>query len=142
LLGQDLSALPFLAEALTRLLQELPWTSDGLSRTERSLLAPLGSGPASPADLFRAHMVAEERPFLGDVWAIERLKALAAGGRPLVGIRDGSSYALTDDGSAVLAGAVDAVELRGVDRWLGGTHLRSPGSIWRWGPDAARVVAG
>jgi len=31
----DTSAMPFLARALERLLQEYPWTSDGLSRTER-----------------------------------------------------------------------------------------------------------
>ena len=36
--GEDTSALPYLATALTRFLQEYPWTSDGLSRTERRLL--------------------------------------------------------------------------------------------------------
>ena len=34
----DTSALPYLATAVTRFLQEYPWTSDGLSRTERRLL--------------------------------------------------------------------------------------------------------
>jgi hypothetical protein len=139
-LGQDLTALPFLAEALTRLLQELPWTTDGLSRTERSLLAPLEDGPADFADLFRAHMAAEERPFLGDVWAGDHLRTLSTGPRPLVIHSDGGRYALTDDGRATLAGRLDAVELRGIDRWLGGVHISSPDPVWRWDPDPARAV--
>ena len=34
----DTSALPYLAPAITRFLQEYPWTTDGLSRTERRFL--------------------------------------------------------------------------------------------------------
>src|SRR5215471_4821481 len=34
----DASALPYLAAAMTRFLQEYPWTTDGLSRSERRLL--------------------------------------------------------------------------------------------------------
>ena len=34
----DTSALPYLAASITRFLQEYPWTTDGLSRTERRLL--------------------------------------------------------------------------------------------------------
>ena len=34
----DTAALPFLAASLVRFLQEYPWTSDGLSRSERRLL--------------------------------------------------------------------------------------------------------
>ena len=50
----ETSALPYLAAALTRFIQEGPWTVDGLSRTERRLLelasgdgiASIGSIPA------------------------------------------------------------------------------------------------
>src|SRR4029077_4083419 len=34
----DTTALPYLAAAVARFLQEYPWTTDGLSRTERRLL--------------------------------------------------------------------------------------------------------
>jgi Domain of unknown function (DUF1835) len=140
LLGDDLSALPFLADALRRLLEELPWTTDGLSRTERSLLAPLADGPADFADLFRAHMAAEERPFLGDLSAVEHLRTLSDGRRPLARASDGGQYTLTEDGRAALVGELDAVELRGIDRWLGGTHLGTPHPLWRWDPDLHRAV--
>src|SRR5262249_8630763 len=35
---EDTSALPYLAPAIARFLQEYPWTRDGLSRSERRLL--------------------------------------------------------------------------------------------------------
>lgn len=41
LIAQDLSVLPFLRPALLRHLQEFPWASDGLSRTERAILVAL-----------------------------------------------------------------------------------------------------
>jgi hypothetical protein len=39
----------------------------------------------------------------------------------------------------VLSGAADRVALLGIDRWLGGTHLR-PGRVWRWDADRRRVA--
>ena len=57
-----ITALPFLGAALNRHLEEFPWTSDGLSRLERSILNGY---------------VEEEPKFLGDTvlqWHVERLK--------------------------------------------------------------------
>ena len=42
-----------------------------------------------------------------------------------------TTFAITDAGRAVLAGKADRVELLGIDRWLGGTHLR-PDNDLRW----------
>ena len=61
--AEDLSRLPYLADALTRLLQELPWSTDGLSRTERALLMPLYDGPRRFDEAFLAQMRAEEGRF-------------------------------------------------------------------------------
>ena len=55
-------ALPFLGAALRRHLEEFPWTTDGLSRTERQILQ--GNTQEEPA-------------FMGDVvlkWHVERLE--------------------------------------------------------------------
>ena len=38
---------------------------------------------------------------------------------------------VTELGRRVLAGDADRVEVLGIDRWVGGTHL-SPGAVWRW----------
>ena len=66
------SALPFLAAALRRQLQELPWTTDGLSLLQRNIVHA-GSKPF--AQLFKA--VTEEPIFLGDAvlaWHLRRLE--------------------------------------------------------------------
>jgi Domain of unknown function (DUF1835) len=122
--------LPYLAPALTRLLEELPGTRDGLGRTERQLLEAVAAGATTRMDAFLAGMRAEEAPFLGDTIAFARLDDLAGL------VRDDGALEVTDDGRAVLAGAKDRVELIGVDRWLGGLHLRAGEDLWRW--DAER----
>ena len=58
-------------------------------------------------------------------------------------LSDGQDYArlalrMTASGERVLAGQADRVELLGVDRWLGGTHI-TPESGWRW-DSAAREL--
>jgi hypothetical protein len=118
---------PFLGAALERLLEELPGVHDGLSRTERQLLELLSDGPLLTGALFVASQDLEEAPFHGDVWIFRTLERLA----PLASV-EGGVAALTDEGRRVLAGGVDAVEVRGIDRWVGGTHL-VPGAVWRWG---------
>ena len=128
--------LPFLGAAVRRLLEELPSTRDGLARSERQLLEALAGRATSLADLLLASYEEEEAPFLGDTWLVERLDRLSRGPRPLVEGR----WTLTDDGRAVLAGGLDAVEAVEPDRWLGGTHVHGAGP-WRWDADAGRVVA-
>jgi hypothetical protein len=143
-LAADTSALPNLAAALRRLLEELPHVRDGLARSERQLLEPLLDGPKRPFELFLASQQAEEAPFDGDAWVWRRL----AGLQPLVTelpppppLGDtrrftSTTVELTPQGRAVLAGEADRVELLGIDRRLGGTHLR-PDDLWRW--DGLRV---
>ena len=48
--------------------------------------------------------------------------------------------ALTADGEEALAGALDHVEVNGVDRWLGGVHLLGHGPVWRWNAANGSIV--
>ena len=147
--------LPFLAAALERLLEELPGVADGLSRTERLILQAAAGGARSPFRAFLATQDLEDAPFLGDAWFFRSLSALGQGeerlleteeGEPLPPpppLSDGQDYArlalrMTASGERVLAGQADRVELLGVDRWLGGTHI-TPESGWRW-DSAAREL--
>ena len=50
-----------------------------------------------------------------------------------------SGLAVTNAGRAVHGGIEDRVLVNGIDRWLGGVHLR-PGNVWRW-HEKKRVVA-
>jgi hypothetical protein len=126
---------PFLGAAFGRLLEEFPDVDDGLSRTERQLLELLDEGPLLTGALFVASQDLEEAPFHGDAWVLRALAGLT----PLVSLTEGSAE-LTDAGRRVLAGEADRVDVLGIDRWVGGTHLVS-GSVWRWDADASELVA-
>jgi hypothetical protein len=147
--------LPFLAPALRRLLEELPAPADGLSGTERRALEAVAGGAQAPSAAFVAAQRAEQAPFLGDAWFYRALAALGQGARRLLETSDGealppppplgdSRFAalelrLTETGERVLRGEADRVELLGVDRWLGGTHVTRENS-WRWDPAALELV--
>jgi hypothetical protein len=146
LLECDTSALPFLATAVRRLLEELPDAGTGLSRTENQLLEPLLDGPSQPAKLFVASQAPEEAAFVGDAWVWKRLAEL----QPLVEelpppppLGDARTFAsaqvsLTGLGRDVLAGKADRIEAAPVDRWLGGMHLDGDPD-WRWDAAAGAV---
>lgn len=140
-------ALPFMAGALRRHLEEFPGADDGLSRTERTILGELATAPRSPAALFRAVADREERVFMADTVFLRILRDLSRAPEPLVTLtidkeREGclpiGLVAITEQGSRVLTGA-DAIALRGINRWLGGVHLM-PGALWRWDPRAQTLI--
>jgi DNA-binding transcriptional MerR regulator len=152
----DLPGLPFMAPALSRLLEELPAPRDGLSGTERRALQAVASGAATPVAAFVAAQDLEPAPFLGDSWFYHMLADLGAGqarlvetsaGRPLPAappLGDAHVFArlplrLTRSGEQVLAGQADRVALLGLDRWIGGTHLTAD-AVWRWDPASQRLV--
>lgn len=137
-LEADVSALPFLAPALRRLLEQLPDSTTGLSRSERQLLELAANRPRTSAELFVDSQRLEEAPFEGDTWVWQRLATLGRGDPPLVTSTDDGAVAITETGREVLAGRLDATEVLGIDRWVGGTHLRS-GELWRWDRMRQRV---
>ena len=49
------------------------------------------------------------------------------------------SMLLTNAGKEVLAGVRDRVSC-GIDRWLGGVHLRTAGDDWRWDDEHQRMI--
>jgi hypothetical protein len=150
LIAGETSALPLLAPALRRWLDELPDTEAGLALSERRILAALASGAKTAPELFVGSMEDERHLLNGDAWFWRQLAELGTGPRRLLGPVGGGALpgepafgghplTLTKAGRRVLAGDDDRVELLGLDRWIGGTHL-TPGNAWR--RDAAgRLVA-
>lgn len=122
LLATDLGALPFLGDALRRLLDEYPAPPTGLGRTERQLLHAIARGISSFAGLFSANASAEAARFMGDTTVKSRLEALIQARTPLT---TSEPYTLTAAGQRVLAGEVDARQLNGMDRWIGGVHFKA-----------------
>jgi hypothetical protein len=128
-LARGTPALPAIAQAVHRLLEELPWTGNGLSRTERQLLEALANGARTREEAFVAAVRAEERPFLGDASAWTALDRLA----PLF-----DADAPNARGRAVLAGSEEWQPPE--ERWIGGVRLPPGRSPWHWDPAARRVV--
>jgi hypothetical protein len=121
--------LRFLGEAFDRLAREYPSNRDGLSLTERRLLA---GAPGRREELFLRATRKEPRPFLGDTWAFAILARLG----PLITL-DGR---LTPDGKRVLAGDADFVRLHGIGRWVGGVHLCGREVPWRFGEASEALI--
>jgi hypothetical protein len=133
------NALPFLARALRRFLEEYPWTRDGLSRTERRLLTLAADGRADwPASFPRMHE-GEDAYYISDTAYAELSEAMSASEPPLL-TRSIQSPALTAEGRDVLAGRADRVTLCGIDRWLGGVHLHGHAVPWRWDDKAGQIL--
>ncbi len=131
--------LRFLAEAFDRLGREYPSTRDGLSLTERRILAAVSEGAETAGAAFARTAARETRPFLGDTWCFDRMTRFVAAPVPLLDlrpaalpIRRGNRLRLTDAGRRVLGGQADHVALNGVDRWIGGVHLKGHDVAWRW----------
>lgn len=140
------TVLPHLAPALERHLQQLPSTSNGLSRTERQSLTAIAAGAQLLRDAFEADQAQEEARFMGDFAFLHHLSALTRGAGPLIRTEHAgllsleTRVALTVDGERVLACAADRVALCGIDRWLGGVHLIGHGPVWRWDVDRKTVM--
>jgi hypothetical protein len=141
----DTFALPYLAPAIARLLEEYPGTRDGLSRTERRLLELADGGGITLSKAFPRMHVGESVYYVTDASLAALAQTLSRTVPALVTLdaatpTEGSvlqgRVTLTDAGRSVLSGELDRVTTCGIDRWLGGVHLRTGARIWRW--DAAR----
>jgi hypothetical protein len=137
--------LRFLGEAFDRLGREYPSTRDGLALTERRILAAVAAGAPDAGTAFVRAAARETRPFLGDTTAFARMAGLAAGPDPLLAaglpIGGATPVRLTATGERVLAGTADHVARNGIDRWIGGVHLRGTDVRWRWDEGIEEVVA-
>ena len=142
-------ALPFLAPALLRLLEEYPAVADGLSRTERRLLRLAAVEPVALGTLFPSMHEDERSYYITDGSLDELARSLASTSPQLLSlVRAGTTeqplaavVAATDAGRAVLDRRLDRVAC-GLDRWIGGVHLQPGGRIWRWDEAQGAVARG
>ncbi len=148
------TVLPHIHSAIRRLLQEFPSPRNGLSRSEQQMVNALKSGARSMSALFKAaHAPNEDFAWLGDTsfaWYVRRLmrgaypliefaEARDPSGSPAFDADDDALFRsptvqselwkrevrLTDIGHAVGEGTAHAVQLNGIDRWIGGVHLEA-----------------
>lgn len=143
----DFSSLPFLKDALSRFLDDFPSQSNGLSRTQRLVMQLANSNISKPQHLRYLFNKKEDRPF----WSMQNfwreVKAMMSCDHPLILTADYSplfdddelidpnqfknkKIFMTEIGHKVLRGKRDHLQLNGIDRWIGGVHLRD-NNIWR-----------
>ena len=145
----DTSALPYLAPAFDRFLQEYPWRHDGLSRSERRLLRLAERGPVPVAAAFPRMHDGEDAYYITDLSLAALVETLSRTSPPLLTVienGDGHRGALrgavsvTEAGREVLAQRRDRVAC-GTDRWLGGVHLQTGAADkWRWDDERRGIV--
>jgi hypothetical protein len=146
-IATDTSALPFIAAALRRHLEQFPSADNGLSRTERQALSVLCEhGSLSGPQLFVAVQRQEEQVFMGDGSFYRIVADLSEAQHPLVEISDTPQHGLgsvtiTEAGLKVIEGRADHIALNGIDRWLGGVHLKGDKAAWRWDRASERLVS-
>jgi hypothetical protein len=140
--------LRFLAEAFDRLAREYPSTRDGLSLTERRILAAVSGEAPTAGEVFVRAGARETRPFLGDTWCFDKMTRLMRASTSLMRSEPATTTVdwhtrlyLTETGRRVLRGHEDHVELNGVDRWIGGVHLAGRAVGWRWDEGTESVTA-
>jgi hypothetical protein len=138
--------LRFLAEAFDRLSREYPSTRDGLSLTERRVLAAAAEGAPTAGRIFAGVGAREARPFLGDTFCFRIISRLARAQTPLLELEahlvaPDTELEVTPAGRRVLDGEVDYVRLNGIDRWIGGVHLDGEEARWRWNEGTETVGA-
>ena len=140
--------LRFLAAAFERLSREYPSTRDGLSLTERRIVAAVADGAPTAGAAFERTASREPRPFLGDTWCFDAMTRLRAAPAPLLEtgpdqcpVASHTRLRLTKAGRRVLDGHADHVALNGVDRWIGGVHLSGRTVSWRWDEGRESIIA-
>lgn len=145
----DTSALPFLAAALRRHLEEYPSDVDGLSRYEHRILDQAQTGAVTLRAAFATIHDGERAYYLTDSSFHDRVTELAAAKPPLLTLEtdrlatagpfDGT-FSLTAAGRDVRSGKADRVRMCGIDRWIGGVHLSGHGPLWRWSARRGELV--
>jgi hypothetical protein len=156
LLDENISALPYLAFALWRHLEEFPSVANGLSRSEREALTAVEEGHATPVAAFMEVATKQESIFLGDIIFYSYLERLSGKKNPLLTWANGGAVIsptaensrefvkrelkVTPLGRDVLAGRKNWQNINTESRWLGGVEVEPGDKGWRWDSDERVVV--
>lgn len=133
-------ALPDLAPALRRELQELPSLATGLNLTERLLLEAIAENDGATLNhAFRRFQEKDPLPGFPDLMVLDVILRMEQADEKLFTrvAMDGArrfhdQLTITDTGRAVLRGERDWLSLRPPTRWVGGVEIRPGGRVWRW----------
>jgi len=156
---QDMSSMPFLKNAIARLVQQFPAKSNGLSQTETLILHSLLSHITGPEEMYQFVQSKEPVPFMSRAMFYGYLQKLSNCKFPLIEkehveleeVIDAESeticevdtthtlhFKLTQTARQVLYNWVDWIQLNGINRWIGGVHIQE-GNIWRYNKETREL---
>lgn len=127
-LQEDFTHLPLLLPALQAHLTRFPSVQNGLNAIEQILLEIISESNPSPLELFQKFWQRTTLFGIGDSQIVNYLKDLEQVGL----IKVGDNTQITPLGMKVQQGAADYVQLKPLNRWLGGVHLQPGQPYWRW----------
>jgi len=124
------SILPFLKPTIKRMLEEYPSTINGLSRTAHQALLLLNKGEHTPKNIFLKSQAYESYKFMGDL-LFQKILDDFVSYNLVESQQDGQRLTLTPLGKELLIGRESWLNLKPIDRWIGGVHL-TPDNLWCW----------
>lgn len=143
----DLASLPYLPDAVARLIQQFPAKANGLSLAEKQILEILYTGETEPLKVYTRVQRKEDFPFMNQMMFWLTVTRLLQAEHPAIELKEEyheervepgvkrqvstTHLLITDLGKRLLRNEDDWIQLNGIDRWIGGVHLNN-GNIWRW----------
>lgn len=137
LLEEDTHLLPFLKNAIIRMIEEYPNTRNGLSRSEYQALFSISKGIENPKDIFTNCQNYEKQKFMGEIifWKIlddfienELIKSK----------KNGQILQITTLGKKILNGEINYLHTKNIERCIGGVKLTND-SVWCWDIDKKSI---
>ena len=158
ILETDTSTLPFLGAALRAHLRRFPSVRNGLGAIENLSLELARSGSVNFTNLFTGFADSAPVYGFGDAQFGLALARLISAKHPALtmagsngrtdpvhphklGSLQNAGFEITELGLAALQDEVDFVTVNGIDIWLGGVHLDTIDTLWRWNDQSQRIVS-
>lgn len=155
-LKSDFDVWPTLKDGFENQVMRFPSTRNGLNYIENVIINQLRKGPLSFAELFKRanYSYAATQLGIGNMQLAAYVADLNAGDIPLLHIEnfDGSpqpeysgdvfrqwNISITETRREVAVGKRDWLQLKPINRWLGGAHL-TPENVWRWERERSTLV--
>ena len=143
LLENKNSELPFINDAIKRLLEEFPSELNGLSRSENQILKIVEDESKTPGELFKEFLSKEDPKYHGDWTVFRYIHLLCNLEHPLLKYSNGTKnfppenekkyfdekIEITPKGREVLNNRKNNLSVNGIDKWIGGIHLNK-NNIW------------
>lgn len=138
----------YLKSGLARHLEDVFWSTDGLSKTERFILQSVKSNVQSPLTIYKNWSIEEKSAWLPDALFFAYIFELVAAETPLLSSTTGKTaedlkLSLTEAGEKILAGEIHRKDLwKNMSRFRGGLEIADAnGPKLFWDPEVQKLVA-